>query len=92
MGAIIHLDQIDSDLRDDHVLFGETGGFICEVAAKSVDPFQSMLELNGAKFWLIGEVVDKPILRIFKRDKMLADKTIAELAKGWREALGEIMR
>jgi len=92
LGAILHLDQIDSDLRDDYLLFGETGGFICEVTPENVDPFQSMLEFNGAKFWLIGEVVAKPILRIFKHDKILVDKAISDLAKGWREALEEIMR
>lgn len=91
LGAVVYLDTVIGELRPDYALFGETGGFICEVARDNVESFKGVMEAEGADFYLIGEVDKAPSLRVSLAEKELVRCELGKLKDSWQSTIAEVM-
>jgi len=53
-----------TELREDKVLFSESGGFILEVPSKYASRLEKVFADYGVKAWKIGRVIEEEVLRI----------------------------
>jgi phosphoribosylformylglycinamidine synthase II len=90
-GVDIDLDQLDSPLRTDKVLFSESGGFVLEVEEGQEDKFLEIVSRYGVKAYRIGEVKDEGRLIIRRYGRKLVDLPIRDCIEAWRSGLVDAM-
>lgn len=76
---------IPGDLRSDKKLFGETGGFVIEVAAPNVEPAQAIFKKYGTGLIAIGKTNAAKKLEL--SDEI--DVNLLEAKKAWANGLRE---
>ena len=88
LGAKVDLSALNSDLRDDRLLFSESGGFVVEVNSGSEAQFEAIfadLDVTPTK---IGEVTTDPSLSI---DSALC-VSISAMVDAWTNGLAAQLR
>jgi phosphoribosylformylglycinamidine synthase len=80
IGALIN---IDSDLRDDKMLFSETPGFVLEVGNNNIKQVKSIFKKYNLEINNLGKTIKKDSLIIISNNKKIIDLKINELKKAW---------
>jgi phosphoribosylformylglycinamidine synthase II len=90
IGADVTID-FAGDLGMDHVLFGEGGGFVLEVAPELAEQVEGILAKHQAVGVRIGSTTPGRFLVIRKQGRAVVDLSYAELKTAWMESLEEAM-
>ncbi len=81
--------QTLNSLREDQKLFGETGGFVCEIEPKNEKKFLTLCKRYGVEPFLIGKTTTASKL-IFKNGSgKLIDLDLTKAADRWMNGLRE---
>ncbi len=76
------------NLRDDILLFTETGGFILEVDSSHIGSVSQFLTDAQIDFWDIGQTTTTPVLAMQNQIKLSVGEAKAAWENGLREKLG----
>lgn len=88
IGVEILLDKIiGHQIRIDHKLFSESGGFICEVKPALMKKFLALAKKHKLKLYSIGKTVKAPRLIFYRENKKIIDLTLEEAANAWLNGL-----
>ncbi|MBN2327962.1 MAG: phosphoribosylformylglycinamidine synthase, partial [Candidatus Omnitrophica bacterium] len=88
-GLQIHLDKIESDLREDYWLFSESSGMLLEIEPDRLETLQTHFSQYGLKAFVIGESDDLSSLTIRSRNGDAAlSLSIEEMRRAWRGDFG----
>lgn len=87
IGAEIALDACAADLRNDTLLFSQTGGFVLEVAPERQDPFLQRAREAGVSVVLLGKTRTKDSIHIERNGQVLLDENRTSLRKTWESGL-----
>ena len=92
LGAVVDLTEVNPDLRADKKLFSESSGFILEVKSFLKSQFETIFNNYRIKPYLLGKVVEKPLLVIKDGERELVRADVKDLAKAWLGGTKEAMR
>jgi len=92
IGFDVDLDQMQSDLRSDTLLFSETGVIVLEVDPRSAKTFQSSAEKAGCRVRAIGRTIPGQSAVINRGEKRLLSLDLSALRTMWSEALPKALR
>ncbi|MBW2980887.1 phosphoribosylformylglycinamidine synthase subunit PurL [Candidatus Woesearchaeota archaeon] len=84
--------NIDSDLRNDKVLFSESSGFVFEVDEQNINKIESIFKKYNQKIIKIGKTTDENSLKISKNNEKLVDLKIDEIKTAWTSGFVEAMK
>lgn len=89
IGAEINL---ESDLRNDILLFSESSGFVFEVDDKDVDKVKEIFDKCSLGLISIGKTIEKKSLIIQKNNQEIVDLSIDKLKNAWTTGFVEAMK
>jgi phosphoribosylformylglycinamidine synthase len=89
-GAKVHLDALGSKLRDDEILFCESGGYVLEVDPANAEAVVSLFRSAGGQAWLIGSTTPEPALVVDSKGDEILNVEAATLADAWRGAVTHV--
>ena len=88
-GLILELNRIDAPLRDDLLLFSESGGMLLEVAPENVKRVQEIYQRLGVQAVSIGRSTNLPVLQVMgKNTATLIELETRVMRKQWRGEYG----
>ncbi|MDP8246115.1 MAG: phosphoribosylformylglycinamidine synthase subunit PurL [Candidatus Hinthialibacter antarcticus] len=84
-GVELKLSSLGSDLRDDTLLFSESGGMVLEVDPAKLDAVKALYKDYGHTPVVIGKVTDQAKFVVLdKQEKIIIDAPRADLQIAWR--------
>lgn len=92
LGLTLDLDGVGATLRNDTVLFSETGGFLLEISEENEEKAQTIASAIGCTFKEIGAVTSDATLRIRRNGVTLLESELSALLEIWSETLPRALR
>ncbi|MFQ6097171.1 MAG: AIR synthase-related protein, partial [Armatimonadota bacterium] len=91
-GARVHLDALDTDLRDDKALFSESGGFVLEVRPDDLQRLRAIAATYAAQAVEIGRVTEEPTFEIRRADRPIIRLDLSAMKSAWTRGLSEALQ
>jgi phosphoribosylformylglycinamidine synthase len=89
VGLELDLRGLNSALRDDLLLFSESGGMLLEVAPEQVDAVRQTYRRLNAPVYPLGKTTASPRLRVLgKQGDVILELALAAMRNQWRGAYG----
>jgi|TARA_B100001964_G_C14230076_1_gene599567 phosphoribosylformylglycinamidine synthase len=89
IGALIN---IDSDLRNDKILFSETPGFVFEVENKNISKVKSIFKKYNLEINNIGKTMKNDSLIIINNNKEIINLKIEKLKQAWTSGFVDALK
>lgn len=87
IGIDVDLSVLQSTLRNDVLLFSQTGGFVLEVADQHLDALQKLANEAKIDLYTIGKTTTDPVLTVQNGSDNLISQELPILLKIWSESL-----
>jgi phosphoribosylformylglycinamidine synthase len=91
VGVSVDVSSLSPSLRNDVVLFSETGGFILEIDPDNVAALEAIATRNGSEFHRIGATTSEAILSVKRGGTDLLNLPLADLHSLWSVSLERIL-
>ncbi len=91
IGMHLDLSGVGAGLRNDTVLFSETGGFVLEVSEKDADAVEASAAKAKLPLMKIGVTVSDPVISVRRNGTTLLDIQLPETMVLWKEALSRAL-
>ncbi|MSR67733.1 phosphoribosylformylglycinamidine synthase subunit PurL [Candidatus Peribacteria bacterium] len=91
VGMIADLSELSSDLRNDTVLFSETGGFVLEISEGNLEQLQSLAREIGTSLLPIGRTLELETFTVQRNGSTLVSKPLSELNRLYEQALPRLL-
>ncbi len=92
IGVSVDASSIGTGLRNDTVLFSETGGFVLEVSESDAESVESAAKKAGLTLQKIGVTVPEPSLSVRRNGSTLLEIDLKEATGLWKDALPKALK
>jgi phosphoribosylformylglycinamidine synthase II len=92
LGLRVDLDALQSELRDDKLLFSESSGFVMEVRPGELPRVHDIASRHGAAPVEIGRVAEEPTFSIERGGRSVINVALPAMKTAWTKGLAEALR
>jgi phosphoribosylformylglycinamidine (FGAM) synthase-like enzyme len=91
IGLQVPISGLGAGLSQEARLYGESPGFLYEVAKERLPEFLALFQTRGVDVTMTGRTLDEPRLRLLDGGRTLIDAPVADLAAAHGGALGPLV-
>ncbi|MFQ6098525.1 MAG: AIR synthase-related protein, partial [Armatimonadota bacterium] len=90
-GAEVGLEPMANGLRADKALFGESGGFVLEVAPNDLGQVAEIAGRHGTEVVEVGRVTEAPALEVTHDGRELVNCALDDMKAAWTGGLAKVL-